>query len=97
VSLAVLGNAFGLAGVVLLAVPAWHAGRYAWLVTKAEATPAVALDLEAWRQRRLERLADLRRLRDSWGWWKTGCLGGGTLLAGASYLILLLDALGAGS
>src|SRR3546814_135317 len=85
---AVLANLMGLAGVVLLAFPAWYVAHYALLSARLAGkrdTLGKGLDTIAENTQK-----ELATLRDAWGMGKFAALVLGTLAAGGSYLLSLV-------
>lgn len=82
----------GLVGVLLLAIPAFHAARYGALLAKLQnASDSRDLAPKAYD----EAAAALARQRDSWKPWKSCCLRIGTVLAVLSYGLALWAAVAA--
>lgn len=84
-------QALGLLSVVLLAVPALHAARYARLLSRLHRIPRSrgTVGQAAIEQAR----ASLQAQRDSWTRLKGFCLLAGTLCAGLSYALAFAVAL----
>lgn len=79
----------GLAGIVCLAVPAWHANKYARLVARISG-PEIVFSSPAAHTVREEARESLKQLQNQWTVWKSNLLIAGTILAGSSYIITLV-------
>lgn len=89
---AIAANLFALAGVALLALPAFHVAHYALLSARLQGKRDIL-------GKGLDDIADntqkeLEALRDRWGFGKFACLVLGTLAAALSPLLSLIGALG---
>ncbi|SLN33841.1 hypothetical protein [Oceanibacterium hippocampi] len=78
----------GIVGVLLLAVPAWHVGRYA---LKAARFAGIRRNFDAALQAELDATAaELEAIGDRWSYWKFALFVAGTFAAALSYAIPLL-------
>ena len=82
-------NAVGLVGIVLLAIPAFHASKYGRLLAKIG---TIKPDSSALMQKRKQLIEDLHALQDDWTPWKGNALIWGTILTGLSNLLGLIKA-----
>ena len=81
-------NLAGLTGVCLLAYPALIVNRYARLLARLARIPHDPTDDLAVELRQTTE-QELAAIRDGWSRGKSGCLIGGTCLAGVSYALPL--------
>jgi hypothetical protein len=82
-------NAVGLAGIMLLAIPAFYANAYARLLARIGTNEPRSPDL---REKHSQLLKELRELQESWTPWKGNALIWGTILAGLSYGLGIIKA-----
>jgi hypothetical protein len=86
----VLINAVGLAGILLLAIPAFYANKYARLLARIGQGEPTSPALKA---KHAQLTKELQELKGDWTPWKGNALIWGTVLTGLSNLFGLIKAL----